>query len=99
MNTWAGFAFTLLGIGIPCVIQEIANYQASTHATPPRDWTLSIWGIAAGLAFLVAIVCFIGYAQARDTESDSLDSVLEEMDEIESGFGVSQTESTKATNV
>lgn len=99
VNTWGGFAFTLLGIGIPCAIQEIANYQARTHATPPRDWTPSIWGIAALMAFILAIACFFGYAQARDTEADSLDSVLEEMDEIESGFGIAQTESMDATNV
>ena len=37
VNTWGGFAFTLLGIGIPCAIQEIANYQARTHATPPES--------------------------------------------------------------
>jgi hypothetical protein len=88
MNIWAGFAFTLLGIGLPCAIQEIANYQAAVKADPPNAWVISIWGIAAVLSFALAICCFIGYRQARDTEADSLDSVLEEMDEIESGFGI-----------
>jgi len=99
MNVWAGFAFTLLGIGLPCAIQEIANYQAAAHAHPPQTWSLSIWGVAAVLSFALAICCFLGYRQARDTEADSLDSVLEEMDEIESGFGIASREAAKMSHV
>ncbi|HVB85974.1 MAG TPA: hypothetical protein VNK23_04815 [Candidatus Dormibacteraeota bacterium] len=88
-----------MGIGIPCVIQEIANYQAAANAVPPKEWAISIWGFAAIVSFALAITCFIGYAQARSTEADSLDSVLEEMDEIESGFGIGGRDEGKATHV
>jgi hypothetical protein len=88
MNVWAGFAFTLMGIGLPCAIQEIANYQ---KVQPRQVWAISIWGIAAFVSFALSICCFIGYQQAHKTEADSLDSVLEEMDEIESGFGIGKS--------
>lgn len=86
MNYWAGCAFTFLGVAIPCAIQETANYQMAVHSRPPQAWQISIWGIAAIVSAALCFTCFIAYSQASRAESDSLNSVLEEMEEIESGF-------------
>jgi drug/metabolite transporter (DMT)-like permease len=87
MNWWSGFAWTLLGVFIPSAVQAIQDNK--------QTWNLTLWSLLAIVSFLASAVCFFGYAQAARQESDSLESVLEEMEEIEVAFADTKDAVTK----
>jgi len=72
----------MIGIFIPSVVSAYLDYQAQ----PANKFTITPWMVVTLVSLVAAMLSAVGLTQSVKQETDSIDAVMAEMEEIQIRF-------------
>jgi len=80
VNHWASLLWTAVGVFVTCAIPAYQEYLTARH------FSITPWTLFAAVSLVAAIIAFFGLQQSISHETDSIEAILSEMEEIQGRF-------------
>ncbi len=80
VGVWESLLWTMVGVFIPSAVSGLSDYHNA------RYFSITPWMLMAAISFVAAVIAAFGLRQAISHETDSIDAILSEMEEIQARF-------------
>jgi cytochrome bd-type quinol oxidase subunit 2 len=84
VNVWESLFWTVVGVFVPSAVSAYLKYQAD--AATASATVINLWMVISAVCLITAILALIALRQSLSHESESIDAILDEMEEIQGRF-------------